>query len=179
MINLSAHKLTVAQESLLKRGLKFTPTPLKSYHVELEADVRSFSRTVRLKEFFHEKDAVNDSIFRKPSNFTPKPDRDENLDLYCDFLQTLSTNLESLPVDRKKDNLSKYERSALKELQNLVSANEIVIQQADKGGAVVIMDANHYKTMIHRVFNNPDYFEPSNSNQSRNFVEDYFVLSEI
>ena len=38
---------------------------------------------------------------------------------------------------------------------------------ADKGGAVVILDATHYREMVHRIFNNPDYFQPCNSNESK------------
>ena len=125
---------------------------------------------MRLKEFFHDQNGESESLLRKPSNFTPRPDRDENLDLYCDFLQTLSANLEILPVDRKKDNLTKYERSALNELKELVASHKIVIMPADKGGAVVVMDATHYCQMIHRIFNNPDYFEPCNGNQSKEIM---------
>jgi hypothetical protein len=150
---------------VLKRGLKFAPVPTTSNHVELTADIKSFSRRLRLNEFFFEKNYENESIFKKPSHFTPYPERDESLDQYCDFLQSLTDNLSSLPTEKQKDNLTVFERSALKELKDLVDSHRIVIMPADKGGAVVILDANHYKQMIEDVFQDPDYFEDSAGNQ--------------
>ena len=41
----------------------------------------------------------------------------------------------------KSDNLSQYERRALKELQQ---NKDITIKKADKGGAMVIMDTSEY-----------------------------------
>ena len=41
---------------------------------------------------------------------------------------------------------------------------------ADKGGAVVVMEASHYRQMIHRVFNNPIYFAPCDSNQTKEIM---------
>ena len=58
----------------------------------------------------------------------------------------------------------------LKELKGLVDEHKIVIMSADKGGAVVIMDAMHYRQMIHKVFNNPDYFEPCDGNQTKEIM---------
>ena len=113
---------------------------------------------MRLKEFFHGTQCSNESIAKNPSNFTPSPDRDEHLDKYCDFLGSLASNLDSIPSTNKKDNLTPYERSALNELQELVNSYKIVIMSADKGGAVVVLDADHYRRMVRAVFDDPDYF---------------------
>jgi hypothetical protein len=43
-----------------------------------------------------------------------------------------------------RDNISKNERIALK---NFTSDDSITIKEADKGGATVIMDKEHYKEM--------------------------------
>ena len=125
---------------------------------------------MRLKEYFHGTQSVNQSIAKNPSNFTPPPDRDEHLDKYCDFLGTLASNLDSIQTTNKKDNLSPCERSALKELQDLVSSHTIVIMPADKGGAVVVLDANHYRQMVKSVFDDPAYFEPCQNNQNKEIV---------
>ena len=66
--------------------------------------------------------------------------------------------------------MTKFERSALKELQGLIDANKIVIKSADKGGAVVVMNAVHYREKVLRVFDNPDYFEPCDGNQSKEIL---------
>jgi hypothetical protein len=74
------------------------------------------------------------------------------LDQYCDFLNSISKNLDSLPISNQKDNLTIFERSALKELKNLVDSHQLVISPADKGGAVMILDADHYRHMVLNVF---------------------------
>lgn len=119
VINCSSYKLTPSQISLLKRGLKFTPVPKSSNLNELSADLKSFSRKMRLNEFYGNKSnnsqcKESESIFKKPSHFTPLPERDSQLDMYCDFLKSITDNLESLPVSEQKDNLTKYERQLLK-----------------------------------------------------------------
>ena len=44
--------MTERQINLLRRGLKFTPTP-KPNTVELKSDIQEFSRKLRLIEFFY------------------------------------------------------------------------------------------------------------------------------
>jgi hypothetical protein len=170
IVNCSSIVLTSSQIGLLKKGLKFCPVPRSSNLTELSADIRSFGRKVRLNEFFHDKDYEQQSIMRKPSHFTPFPERDEHLDRYCDFLNSLASNLPNLPVKEKNDNLTHFERSALQELIELVDANRIVIMAADKGGAVVILEADHYKRMVEAVFDDPEYFEDSDTNQMRTII---------
>ena len=125
---------------------------------------------MRLNEFFHGKDFSGDSLLRKPSNFNPPFERDEHLDRYCDFLYSLASNLENLPVDQKADNLTHHERAALKGLIELRDANRIVIMAADKGGAVVVLEADHYKRMVESVFHDPQYFEDCDGNQMREII---------
>ena len=170
IVNCSSITLTPSQIELLKKGLKFCPVPKNTNLTELSADVRSLSRKMRLNEFFHDKDFQQQSIMKKPSSFTPFPERDEHLDRYCDFLSSIASNLQNLPSQNKKDNLSRFERSALKELTDLVDANRIVIMPADKGGAVVILEGDHYKRMVNTVFNDPEYFEDSDGNQMRQII---------
>ena len=114
---------------------------------------------MRLNEFFHDKTYENDSLVKKPSSFTPFPERDEHLDRYCDFLTSLASNLENIPIEQQRDNLTRFERSALKELIELRDSHRIVIMPADKGGAVVVLNADHYKQMVENVFYDPEYFE--------------------
>ena len=125
---------------------------------------------MRLNEFFHGKEFSNESLLHKPSNFTPPTERDEHLDRYCDFLYSLSSNLEGLPVQPKRDNLTSYERAALKELTELRDAHRIVVMPADKGGAVVVLEADHYKRMVEAIFKDPDYFEACDDNQMKTII---------
>ena len=63
--------------------------------------------------------------------------------------------------------LTPYERSALKELSELTKSHRIVIMLSDKGGSIVILNSDHYRSMVQAVFNDPDYFEPCDGNQSK------------
>ena len=170
VINCSRIDLTPAQIALLKRGLKFCPTPQAGNNTELSADIRSLSRRMRLNEFFHGKDFSPESLLKKPSNFNPPLERDEHLDRYCDFLYSLASNLDHLPVGQRKDNLTRFERAALRDLIELRNSNKIVVMPADKGGAVVVLEADHYKRMVEDVFDDPEYFEDCDGNQMKSTI---------
>ena len=151
VINMSNTPLSDAQIKLLSKGLKFTPTP-KSNKRELESDIKEFNRRLRLKEYFYESDETTDSenegnsnnnpndtankpLLRNKSNWNPKPNRVPLLDTCIDMLSKTAKELESVPVKPCKDKLSKSERQALQELQQ---NTDIVIKEADKGGAICI-----------------------------------------
>ena len=53
-------------------------------------------------------------------------------------------------------NISKTESEAIESLQNNES---IIIKEADKGGASVIMDKEHYKQMVETIINDSSYYE--------------------
>ena len=53
-----------------------------------------------------------------------------------------------------KPNILKTEPEAIKSLQNDKS---IIIKEADKGGATVIMDKEHYKQMVQTIINDSSY----------------------
>ena len=164
IINCAHIQLTATHIALLKPGLKFTPVPRSSNHVKLSADIRLFSGQICLKEFFHGTQCTNESIAKNPSHFTPPTDRDEYLDKYCDFLGSLASNLDSIQPNNKKDNLTPFERLALKEL---VSSYKIIIMPANKGGSVVVLEADRYRLMVKSIFDDPDYFEPCQNSQSK------------
>ena len=72
MINLSNRNLTDSEILLLKKGLKFTPTP-KSNTSELRADVNEFCRKLRLTElFYNEEDEEKDEpLVRNKTGWNP------------------------------------------------------------------------------------------------------------
>lgn len=72
------------------------------------------------------------------SNFNPKKGQNNTLDTVCATLQNLP--LDSTERISTRQNLSKEEINALKSL-----AGDIVIEKADKGGVVVLMDTIYYQ----------------------------------
>ncbi len=149
VINMSSKSLTNAQVKLLSKGLKFTPTPVSNLP-ELEKDINTFCRTLRLKEYFNQSDSDTDDdqtidIARNKSKFCPPHNRNKTLDNGIENLQRVSRNLKSLHVKTPKENLTHSERRALKELSQDPS---IIIKEADKGGAVCVLDRSFYAAKI-------------------------------
>ena len=167
IINLSPWELTAMQKKVLLRGLKFTPTP--GYNEkEVKSDIAEFSRKLRLKEYFHNRDISDDSLVRNKSNFTPEKGRDPHLDTYIDYIN-------KVPVGKKvgkhiKSNLSKAEKQALKSIRE---KDDIIIKEADKGSAIVIMPKTYYEEKILDMLNDNETYKQINQNQDR------YILNKI
>ena len=128
IINLSKKTLTDAEQKLLEKGLKFTPTSEKENTQELKEDLFEFTRKVRLAEYFYGTEDTDTSLVKNKSNFTPAKYRNLALERYID-------NLYNIPVDERNHNISynisMAERNAIKTLAN---NDSIIIKEADKGG---------------------------------------------
>ena len=169
IFNLSSRDLSVNEVKLLMKGLKFTPTP-KPNEIEVKSDIKSFTRKLRLAEFFEpdeneesdsdeESDSVGETqpLVRNKSDFVPPRGRDKHLDKFCDFVEDININ-----VKQARSNLTKGESKALYDLRN---DKNIVIKEADKGGAIVIMDKEFYKEKLLSVLNNEIYYKKCNSRE--------------
>ena len=143
IVNLSDHTLSDAEKSVLKKGLKFVPTPTGLNRSELMADNRKFARRMRLKEFFADEES-NPNRQRnkfKRSTWTPEFGRERTMDNY---LMTVEQTLMNMKKQKVRSNLTSAEREAI---QSLRSNDRIVIFPADKGGAVVIQNRTNYTEM--------------------------------
>ena len=143
IINLSNTELTNDQINVLKLGLKFSPTP-KQNNMDLKADINEFSRKLRLKEFWHNRDSTNDgSIVRNKKGTHINRGRNLTLDKFIDFINNYP--LDNNEHKKRFSNLSYNHRTALNQL---AENRDIIIKQADKGGATVIMDVQYYKKLV-------------------------------
>ena len=84
-------------------------------------------------------------------------------------LDNVCETLENLPLhtscrELRKNNLSKEENKALESLTNDES---IIIKEADKGGAVVIMDKDYYETKIMEMLLNPEFNSEMSENKDK------------
>ena len=120
IFNLSNKVLSQQHVKVLRKGLKFTSTPLPN-KIELKNDVQQFSRKSRLLEFFskenesEEGESSDYSIIKNKSSFNPPRNRDKILDQNIDSLNSLNfPNLQKAP----KSNLSKLEWAAINNLKN-------------------------------------------------------------
>ncbi|CAJ0921621.1 unnamed protein product [Ranitomeya imitator] len=150
VVNISDKVLTLAQISILSKGLSFSPCSHTDWF-NLQMDLERFFRSIKLKEWFQDKNILNieeNSEFnsksmglRKHSEFTPMV----NSAVINAFEKAVRGEIEELrngAISKfKHPNITVEESRALKEL---VHDGDIIIKPADKGGAVVIMDRQKY-----------------------------------
>ena len=172
VVNLSKRELTGAEISLLSKGLKFCPTPKKVDIYSLRKDIREYVRRVRLREYFYsEQDDVGGSFsdlpaFRKKSSWTPDGNRERAIEAYVEALEReLLTHDFDMTYQR---NLSREEQQAL---QNLRKYDDVIIKQADKGSAVVIMDKEAYLQEAMRQLNDSEIYQPLVKDSTRDMIK--------
>ena len=94
-------------------------------------------------KFFRHIKPINEP-FQKASNWTPPLGRNNDLDSYIlkieKELDVLVHDLNTSSV-KLNDNLSSNQRRALHDLKG---NNDILVEPADKGGSIVIMDKDNY-----------------------------------
>lgn len=157
IINMSSHKLSEGEISLLKNGLKFTPTP-KTNITDLRADISVFNRKMRLAEFFKDTETQEyESIVKNKSKFTPKRNRDGHLDRFIDHLNTFP--IES--NDNIRSNLNRNQREAMRTLTN---NSDIIIKESDKGSTVCVMDRDFYSSKILEILNDNQFYTEIDAN---------------
>ena len=154
----------------MSKGLKYAPTT-KENKQELRKDIKEYTRRLKLAEFFHSEDGSDDipeekDLLRNKSKFNPKKGRNNTLDTVCETLQTLpldSTNY----CEKIKQNLSLSEEKALK---SLAKDESIIIKEADKGGAVVIMNKDYYEAKIMNMLSDSEYYSELTENQDKKIM---------
>ena len=70
VVNVSNVNLSEGENQLLSRGLSFCPRPSRIDQFQLKEDIKSFTRRLRLREFFYDQDEDNSTPippFRKKS----------------------------------------------------------------------------------------------------------------
>ena len=124
---------------------------------QLLRDLDNFARNLRLREYFLDRTSSSNTSQQRPtSDWTPKANRDDCLDLYIAAVQK-DIMREYRRQAGKRDNLTKSERACLKSLSN---RTDITIKPADKGGAIVILSTSEYIREGYRQLNDSKFYEP-------------------
>ena len=132
VVNLSKHKLTKTEVSLLSKGLKFVPTSNHINKAKLKMELEAYGRMLRLKWYFRNDEKEFDrNKFKPKSTFNPR-NKDAAIEIYLSSLEEKLMNIE-IPQS-KYNNLTREERSAL---YNLKNDKNIVIKSTDKGSRVL------------------------------------------
>ena len=139
VVNLSKRKLTKAEVSLLSKGLKFVPTSNHINKAKLKLELEAYGRILHLKWYFRNDEKEFDrNKFKPKSTFNPR-NKDAAIEIYLSSLEEKLMNFE-IP-QRKHNNLTREEQRAL---YNLKNDKNVVIESADNGSAVVVLDRDDY-----------------------------------
>ena len=115
-------------------------------YIELDADLNDFFRRIKLKAYF--KDTPNNKnddeskLFKQKKNkkWTP-PNNHHTINTYVEAVKKYIEQRKIVTPRKIRPNLNKDEKLAPKDLSK---RDDIIITNADKGGAMVIMDVNEY-----------------------------------
>ena len=114
VINLSKRTLTHDEIQVLARGVSFCPTPHNINWTEVKADLNTFSRRMRLLEYFHDfPPQTNTNPFHNKGTWTPPPHRDPALDT---FLDAVEHDIFNITPDTVHDNLTTRKRNDCRNL---------------------------------------------------------------
>ena len=126
--------------------------------------MEDFCRRIKLKAHF--KNAENkdrfteEGIFRKPTNKTCVPNNSHHS--LETFIEGTRNEINNEIEKTKRPNYSNLSVKEQKELQVLQSKDDIVIAEADKGGAVVIRDVEDYIKEAERQLHNTENYKRLN-----------------
>lgn len=136
--NLSSVCLSPSQMNLLSRGLSFIP----SFHQQpnLREALPKLTRSYRLRYYFRNSEPIRTKAppFRKPSSWMP-PRADPDTEA---FLNSLPEALDAIPAKKITRNLTNQE---WQDLRSLSTNRSLVINKADKGSCVVVLDREEYE----------------------------------
>lgn len=123
-------------------GLKFTPIP-KTDSVDLKKDTEEFCRKLRLREFFQSEINEDESLVRNKKRILTSFEN-----IQGNTLPVLMN--QQIPIWQDLMWHQTFQEENSKLLKNLSEDSSIIIKEADKGGAIIIMEnLVKTKTRIH------------------------------
>ncbi|XP_041417050.1 uncharacterized protein LOC121393214 [Xenopus laevis] len=128
----------MGESNLLNHGLKFVPTNT-SEPFEVFKDIHRFKRQLKLKDHFKGMTQVEKSPFTKKSSFEP-PNTAHTISTFTQLLTRDSIKIHQM-TKKGHSNLTRLEKEAITTVK---ADRDIIIRQADKGGAIVLLDKYFY-----------------------------------
>ena len=146
MINLSKHSLSKDTYKLLNKNSSFIPTSGIYSKSKLNDELQNLYHLIKLKAYFIDTESTTkqdeNTIFipGKQNSWTLSQNH-HSIETVNGLVQHDINEAKILNTKRPKDNLTKGGQKALEELSK---RDDIIITNADNGGAMVIMDINKY-----------------------------------
>ena len=148
VVNLSNRKLSVIETSTLNKGLNFCISNNSKANINknIDNDIKRFTRALQLKFMFDDDQSVNDieKFTGNPEWNPPQSKCSPEINGYTNYLQQEIKNL--ITKNKTKHNISRKERAAL---QTLSKDKSILVQKADKGGSIVVLNTVDYENKMH------------------------------
>ncbi|XP_050781640.1 uncharacterized protein LOC127035616 [Gopherus flavomarginatus] len=144
--------------------------------IQFCGDLEAYFRRLRLKEYFQDNtEQCTDTRVpshqqhkKKNSTWTPPEGRNDSLDLYIECFRRRAQAEIVEQKHRLPHNLSRAERNAIHSLRN---HPDIIIKEADKGGAVVIMNRSDYQKEAARQLSNTKFYRPLPSDPTEEYTK--------
>ena len=134
IFNLSSHVLSAEEETGLKNGLKFIPTPKKIDEVELYANLEALVGTIYYTQ-------------KNPPELS---------ELASSLSREAKNSIERFYHNRPLHNLPKKVGLAL---QALAKRKDLVIAKPDKGNGIVLLNRSDYVQKMENILNDPTKFK--------------------
>ena len=137
VVNLSPKPLSRDTINLLSKGLGYAPVPTPPDMSNLNKDLESLARSLRIAHRFrNSRRKASKHPFKPKSQWMPPKASNPKLEDYIE-----ATMAEEPELRTPKPNLSKKEARILQELSK---NRDIVIKKADKGSCIVVQDRRSY-----------------------------------
>jgi len=153
VVNLSDTPLTIGQMAILNKGLNFCITnknvqkSLGQYNLE----IARFIRTLQIKHMFGDSEEEDILKFTGNPEWNPPPGKCSKI--IIGYEQFLNKKIKQLFKRNKiKHNISVKDRDALNKLRN---NTDILIQKADKGGSITILNRLEYVAKMDKMLADP------------------------
>ena len=137
----------------------------------MEKNIHNFTRKLRLTEYFANENDITfneetQTLVKNKGAFQPPRNRNKTLDIVVDHLNNQHFDN---AATKNKSNISKNEWEAIKSLKE---NDSIVIKEADKGGAVLVMNKTHYYSIVVKILQDEEKYKKTNENCDKKVFKD-------
>ena len=173
MVNLSNVNLSDGEKRLLSRGISFFPRPSRIDKFQLKEDIKSFTRRLRLREFFYDQDEDSTTPippFQLKLKWTTPINSEPALENYITSVaREIHRQVNQSPPHHSMDNITTLNYKALFSLRK---RSDIVIKPAYKGLATVIMLKKDYLTRVMNHLSNSQFYEKLSEDPTERFSKE-------
>ena len=169
---MSTHNLTKGELEIVQLGLKFVPDKEQNEEDirQFKTDLKQFQIKLRREEHFrrgttgtnadteHQTDDIQSQrkdLFSNPSRWVPDSSDDRLFQIILDNIGLLAES----PMERVKNFKYNVTMEQRKAIQSLRSNKDLVLKEADKGGATVLLDKKDYHSKMYELLEDTNTYE--------------------